>query len=156
MCNGWKFLWRVKIDKLSSKKGFEDQLSSCCQEKYFCVKGNFLLGALISAPLNIWISRLRWQQTIYFCLLHWPLSLHCTGCFLFYICGSGVVTYWLNSQRVVVCTRKFESKMALKWSHSGLGCGESDDRIHSIEVLIQRAAESFCILIVERFYVPLI
>lgn len=93
--------------------------------------GNCFPSVLISAQLNIWISRLRWQQTIYFCLLHWCLSQCCTGCLPFNICGSGVVTCWLNSQKAVVFTRKSESKMALKWSHSGLGYGGNDDRIHS-------------------------
>lgn len=83
--------------------------------------GNCLPGVLISALLNIWLLRLRWQQTIYCCLLYWCRSQCCTGCSLFIICGSGVLTYWLDSQKAAVCTRKFESKMALKWSHPGLG-----------------------------------
>lgn len=112
-----KCLWRADIDRLSLK--------------WLPWKEKKLPGSLITPLLDIWISRFRRQQNMYFCLLHWCFSRCCSGCFLFNIWGIGVVTYWLNSQKVAVCSRKFESKMALKWSHPGLGYGGNDDHIHS-------------------------
>lgn len=101
-------------------------------EKVFLCTGNCLPGVLISALLNIWRPRLRRQQTVYFCLLRWLfLSQRSNGCLRLNMCGTDVETFWLNSLRAAVCTHKFESQMALKWSCWSLGYGGNDDHFRS-------------------------
>lgn len=139
--------WRA----LSSKKVLWGWPPFHCQ--VFLCTGNCLPAVEISAPLNIWISRLRWQQTIYFCLLHWRLSvcLHRLPP-LQYLCSRccGLLTQFTEGCGLHKEIREWDG-LEMEWVWSGLW-REWWPYSFLFKVLIQGAAESFLIPIFDRLY----
>lgn len=150
--NGWKCLWRVEIDVPSLQKRCSEagRLSTV---RYFCAQEIVFPAVEISAPLNIWISRLRWQQTIYFCLLHWRLSvcLHRLPP-LQYLCSRccGLLTQFTEGCGLHKEIREWDG-LEMEWVWSGLW-REWWPYSFLFKVLIQGAAESFLIPIFDRLY----